>query len=284
MRTLSVRQLLFSLFLVAHSLPDWDFKTQISDTSSESVVDNGIDNFSDELAATEGANEFAQVPDEGNGNLDALNLQGSGCNPDIDRRTGKMRARRGDVCSPDGLQLNNNNGESERQSTPTTPKSQEIQPGQNSGGGSGPERQKIKLPSPHDPLPEVFMPEKTRPRLDQSRCYQRGYNVPVCAKESDQYLAPGSVDTYILDPCNPCMFLFFPGGFFADISLHNCFKKLRDEGKLMLKVKKRSTFSFPSGGLSTTGTCILLSYHSSCVCELKVNFISPHITKDYHFF
>lgn len=206
MRTLSVWQLLFSLFLIAHSLPDWNSKTQMGDTSSKSGVDNGIDFFSNGIATTEGANELAQVPNEGNGmNLDA-NLQGSGCTPNIDRLPGKVRARRGVVCSPDRLQLNNN-GESDRQSTPTTPKLQEIQPGQNNDG-SGSER-KLILPSPNDPLPNIFVPEKTRPRMDPDRCYQRGYYVPVCAKESDQYPAPGSVDTYVLDPCNPCMVFFF---------------------------------------------------------------------------
>lgn len=213
MRTLSVWQLLFSLFLIVHSRPDWNFKTPISDTSSNPLVDNGIDFYSNGLATTEGANELAQVPDEGDGmNSDAPNLQGSGCTPDTDRLHGKMRTRRGDMCSPDRLQLNNN-GASDRQSTPTTPKSQQQQPGQ-SDGGSEPERRNIILPDPTDPLPNIFLPEKTKPRKDPDRCYQRGYFVPVCAKESDQYLAPGSVDTYILDPCNPCMFYFF------DVYLH----------------------------------------------------------------
>lgn len=207
MRTLSVWQLLFSLFLIAHSLPDWNFKKQISDTSSKSVVDNG------------GANELAQVPYEGNEvNLDAPNLQGSGCTPDIYRLPGKMRARRGNVCSPDHLQLNNN-GESERQSTPTTQESQQDQPGQNSGG-SEPERRKIILPNPTDPLPSIFVPDTTRPRRDLERCYQGGYSIPVCAKESDRYLAPGAVDNYILDPCTPCMFFFFFLFLASTYSLH----------------------------------------------------------------
>lgn len=208
MRTLSVWQLLFSLFLIAHSLPDWNFKTQISDISSKSVVDNGINFFSNGLATIEGANELAQAPYEGDEvNLDAPNLQGSGCTPDIYRLPGKMRARRGNVCLPDHLQLNNN-GERERQSTPTTQKSQQDQPEQNSGG-SKPERRKIILPSPTDPLPSIFVPDTTRPRRDPERCYQRGYSIPVCAKESDRYIAPGAVDNYILDPCTPCMFFFF---------------------------------------------------------------------------
>lgn len=207
MRTPSVRQLLFSLFLIAHSLPDWNFKPQMGDTSLKSGVDNGIDFLSNGIATAEGANELAQVPDEGNGmNLDASNLQGSGCTSDIDRLPGKLRARRGYVCSPDRIQLNNND-EGGRQSTPTTPKSQEFLPGRNNDG-SGPER-KIILPAPNDPLPDIFVPEKTRPRIDPDRCYQRGYYIPVCARESDQYPAPGSVDTYVLDPCNPCMFFKF---------------------------------------------------------------------------
>lgn len=210
MRTPFIWQLIFSLFLIAHSLPDWNFKRQMGDLSSKSGVDNGIDFFSNGIATAEGANELAQVPDEGNGmNLEASNLQGSGCTSDIDRLPGKLRARRGDVCSPDRLQLNNNNnnGESGGQSYPTTPKSQEILPGQNDNDGSGPERKMI-LPAPNDPLPNIFVPENTRPRIDPDRCYQRGYYIPVCAKESDQYPAPGSVDTYVLDPCNPCMFFF----------------------------------------------------------------------------
>lgn len=218
MRSLSVWQLLSSLFLIAHSLPDWNFKTQMGDPSSKSGVDNGVDFFSNGIATTEGANEIAQVSNEENGmNLDAPNLQGSGCTPDIDRLPGKLRARRGDVCSPDRLQLNNNNnnnnGGSDGQSTtPTTPKSQEIQPGppgqnNNDDDGSGEER-KLILPSPNDPLPAIFVPDETRPSIDPDRCYRRGYYVPVCAKESDQYIAPGSLSTYILDPCNPCMFFF----------------------------------------------------------------------------
>lgn len=210
MRTLTLWQLLLSLSFTAHSLPDWNFGTQTSDIStSGSVDDSGIDLFSIDLATTEGANELALVSDEGNGmNLDASKVQGSGCPPDTNPLPTQRRTRRGNVCSSNGLELNN--GEGGRQSPPTTPKLQQSQQGQDSGdGGSGQPRPKIILPKADDPLPAIFWPEQRRPKKDPKRCYERGYLTPVCAKDSDALIAPGSFDTYILDPCNSCMFSYF---------------------------------------------------------------------------
>lgn len=210
MLTLTLWQLLLSLSFTAHSLPDSNFGAQTSDIStSGSVVDNEIYPFSIDLATKEGANEIAQVPDEGNGmNLDASKFQGSGCPPDTNRLPTQRRIRRGNACSSNGLELNN--GESGRQSAPATPKLQQNQQGQDSGGdgGSGQPRPNIILPKADDPLPAIFWPEERRPKKDPKRCYERGYLTPVCAKDSDALITPGSFDTYILDPCNPCMFFY----------------------------------------------------------------------------
>lgn len=227
MRTLSLWQLPLSLFFTAQSFPDWNFVTQTSDVStSGSVVDNGLDTFNVELATTEGASELAQVPDDGNElNIDASKVQGSGCPPDTNRPSGQRRTRRGNVCPPNRLELNN--GESGRQSAPTTPTLQQNQRGQNSDDGSGQPRPKIILPKADDPLPDIFWPEERRPKMDPERCYEKGYFIPVCAKVSDAFIAPGAFGTYILDPCNPCMcFFFFFFSFFPQISPpHNQNKK-----------------------------------------------------------
>lgn len=209
MHTLTLWQLLLSLSFTAHSLPDWNSGIQNSDIfTSGSVVDNGIDPFSIDLTTTEAANEIAQVSDEGNGTkFDASKSEGSGCRPETNQLPTQRRIRRGNVCPSNGLELNN--GEGGRQSPPPTPKLQQNQQGQDGGGGgSGQPIPNIILPQADDPLPVIFWPEQSRPKRDPKRCYERGYLIPVCAKDSDAFIAPGSFDTYILDPCNPCMFFY----------------------------------------------------------------------------
>lgn len=199
MRATPLWHLLFGLFVNTHSLPDWSIDTQRGEiAASESLLGNAIENPFIALGSLNGINNGVNVA-EG---------ISRGCAPDTMRLPSKQKARRDNMCPADRLEFKNGGGG--RQILPIAPSGQQGVGGGNSGGnGSGEPRVSIlRFPGPEDPLQDVFIPEKIRPRENEEVCPQIDYHVPVCAREADAYIStfPVPGDT-ILDPCHLCKIL-----------------------------------------------------------------------------
>lgn len=128
MRTISLWQLFFGLFVNTHCLPDWNIDTQPGEiAASESLLGNIIDNPPVALGTLNGMNDGVNALSS-----EILNPQGSrDCASDTKRLPGKKKARRDNTCPADHLQFNNR--EKGRQFLPAAPSGQ-----QGGGGGNGP--------------------------------------------------------------------------------------------------------------------------------------------------
>lgn len=214
MLTNSSWKLLFGLFVIsASSLPEWNIDTQSSDIAfSDPVPESGITNTASLVPASRDAgSEFAQIPDDGNVvSSDELVAQGNyDCGSDTKRLPRKMRARDGQICPADSLQLNNGE-ENVRHSSPTAPNAQQGGGGQNSGGNPEPKR-RLLFPPKDDTNAYLFVPNENRPKPNSDICPDPMHPVPVCGQSSDAYdlMYPDTADLTI-EPCYPCTFASCP--------------------------------------------------------------------------
>lgn len=212
-----------------HCLPDnWNIDTQhgeILAASESSLLGIGIAGESPSIALgtttngiyNNGAIAIALSPEITT--AAAEGISSSDCGPDPKRLPSKQKARRGnDICPADRLQFKN--GETGgRQILPIAPSAQQGAGRENSGNGGGggngngsgqPRAPIPRFTGPEDPLRDIFIPEKIRPRKNEDVCPHIDYHVPVCAREVDAYIStfPVPGDT-ILDPCHLCKMFFF---------------------------------------------------------------------------
>lgn len=217
-------QLMLGIYVIsAHSIPDWNVDTQNTDmVSSEWVPGNGITNSArPALANSDGRNEFIQPP--GGSNVVSSEIpiaQGrSRCAFDTKGLPRRMRARGGESCAADLLQLNNGE-EKGRQLLPVEPNAQQGGGGQNNDGSGYPDRRVI-LPSTDDIVQDLFIPKENRPKPNSELCPDPLHPVPVCGKPSNAYLSiypvPGRLT---VNPCYLCTFFSSVSIFFHDDNSH----------------------------------------------------------------
>lgn len=205
MRTTPLWHLFFGLFVNTHGLPDWNIDTQPGEIAApEPMLGNAIESPS--IIALGSLNGINTGVNALSSEIKQAEDISSDCAPDTKRLPSKQKARRDNMCPADRLHFKN--GEKGRPILPIAPNGQQGVGGGNSGGGNGsgePRVPILRFPGPEDPLQDVFIPEKIRPRENEEVCPSMGYHVPVCAREVDAYIStfPDPGDT-ILDPCHLC--------------------------------------------------------------------------------
>lgn len=218
MRTTTPLWHLFSgLFVNIHCLPDWNMDTQPGEiAASESLPGNAIESPSMiTLGSLDGINSGVNALSSEIPKAEDISSSSDCAPPDTKPLpSSKKKARRDNMCPADRLQFKNG-GEKGGPILPSAPSGQQggVGGGNSGGGGDGgndgsgqPRRVPIlRFPSPEDPLRDVLIPEKIRPRENEEVCPYVGYHVPVCAREVDAYIStfPDLGDT-ILDPCHLC--------------------------------------------------------------------------------
>ena len=219
--------LLLFVEITAHSLPDqWNNSDDIqspNDMPSMPADDNVITNTASLTLADN--HEFPAQPTASGGDVVSLGIlsiaQGSssssttGCHPSSDNTQrqlprSRMRARDEEEKKMCPAEFISGQGEKGRQlvapTTTITPNGQqESGGGPNSGGSSEPQLVPLE-----NNLPDLFIPKESRPRGNADVCPEINRPVPVCGRPSNVYISTiPSLGDLIVDPCYPCMCLFF---------------------------------------------------------------------------